>query len=1122
MRGGEVVSGVSLIDSSGALGFPADRPPLGAIKGDPFEIDILQHEVGIGKVPIALAAPRFRELLAQNPEWEALFEHFGDSSKHLTRLLVELYPDRFRAYGHLYRMTKALNLGEGPHHPRVILFPKPSAMPECASPRQEINIQDIITDFETEKHFTGFVHNRESMLARLRELIDSESNSVLRASYQQALDHFLDIIHLSIPAFREEYQPRPYQAEAILKGLHRGIEETSMADFDGPRSGKTLVALGRFEHLRRLGVAKKAVIIAPADVKGQWQERMNEYYIDLPKSVFIEGNAKEKQLALAALPDTAFTIASYDLLVSRKNRSGQAQETDEKVSRWVEELGSLGADCLIVDEGHYAKNVQLGTKRAEAILRLAKASGFKHLIWLTATPADRVKDMNIVAHLLDPETYPTVVSFSTMHQDNPRLGHNDLMTKVVRRTAKETLGLPDDEENIVPIQLTPTQQAVYEHIHQQEDSHQFRKLTNLRAALLQPGLVGSDTLPFDKQTAYALITGAYLRWRQQVARNPDLSFDSDFLVTNGYKELYLSALFNLNGGITEFIQELHSPLIAEAWHGETVPAKFVKIKELIEECIKKGEKVVVFSSIFAKGVTDDVGREHFQSLLQYLQQEFGEETILKIDGSNHTEARVVLPDGSRVSERELIRRQWKDDPTKRILLTTIGSSSLGIDLSIQDPTIPSVSVIFEGLPYSYSAYEQSVARVHWYGQTAPTRVYIVEAENALDEEIYQLLREKKQLIDMLLDAVPLTDEEIKFLEESPDKVSSILSRMIHSPRQNMAWMFQYMQGKPADVNRQFLAGKFTKSQTCEEYLAEWYDELYEHGYPKYVADVVKAVIEGLESRYGVAERLADLACGTLGVARALGRPVISLDINESMLREGKKKLVDQDIAIPDEWLVAGSITELPKDVFPDESIDIGVCSLALDCTAPGEEREQAVKEMRRSLKPGGHLILTLPEGVLTSEDFAQFRQELEAIGFQDNLGLSGYVRGHTGNATVFHTWLFVLQKIDSQEYSVDSQKLLFAFEKQQGGKKRSKERQLQKRARDRAQKMPTVERLIVCVPEARQTSNHWVEKGELHELVGNSLRRELMDLSEDELATYGFERDIYVRGGKQGIRLTRQ
>jgi demethylmenaquinone methyltransferase / 2-methoxy-6-polyprenyl-1,4-benzoquinol methylase len=126
-------------------------------------------------------------------------------------------------------------------------------------------------------------------------------------------------------------------------------------------------------------------------------------------------------------------------------------------------------------------------------------------------------------------------------------------------------------------------------------------------------------------------------------------------------------------------------------------------------------------------------------------------------------------------------------------------------------------------------------------------------------------------------------------------------------------------------------------------------------------DLMSAGLHRVWKRYTVTvanpqpgDKVLDIAGGTgdLGLAFAPkvapGGTVVHTDINESMLREGRDRLLDKGLSLP--TLVCDA-EQLP---FPDGHFDIVTVAFGLRNMT---HKELALKEMNRVLRPGGKLLV---------------------------------------------------------------------------------------------------------------------------------------------------------------------
>lgn len=128
-------------------------------------------------------------------------------------------------------------------------------------------------------------------------------------------------------------------------------------------------------------------------------------------------------------------------------------------------------------------------------------------------------------------------------------------------------------------------------------------------------------------------------------------------------------------------------------------------------------------------------------------------------------------------------------------------------------------------------------------------------------------------------------------------------------------------------------------------------------------------------------RVIDIACGTGVVSRLLAEKVgksgsvVGVDLNPNMI-EVAKRSVPSTVELHE-----GDVTALP---FPDGSFDMAFCQQGLQFFP---EKVAALKEVRRVLKPGGTLILTVWSAV-------------PALGAAVSEGLERYVGAEAARAAL--------------------------------------------------------------------------------------------------------------------------
>lgn len=177
-----------------------------------------------------------------------------------------------------------------------------------------------------------------------------------------------------------KYRAEPYQLAAI-----RFICERPAAGlFADPGAGKTAVTLAAFSVLRRAGLAKKALVIAPRLVcSNVWPQEIEKWkqFRGL-KTRFLHGPKKAELLAEPAADLTLINPEGVQWLIDELAKT-------RRFPPW---------DFLIIDESSKFKNGH--SKRFKALKRILKT--FDRRLLLTGTPAPNgLMDLWAQIYLLD-------------------------------------------------------------------------------------------------------------------------------------------------------------------------------------------------------------------------------------------------------------------------------------------------------------------------------------------------------------------------------------------------------------------------------------------------------------------------------------------------------------------------------------------------------------------------------------------------------------------------------------------------------------------------------------------------------------------------------------------------
>ncbi len=235
----------------------------------------------------------------------------------------------------------------------------------------------------------------------------------------------------------------PYQHQAV----EHFVKQTRLLLGDDMGLGKTAQATACAHVLWRSGQVKRGLLIVPASLKGQWLSEWQQF--SNTPIVLVDGAASERKQFYES-KQTGFLVANYEQILKDLTL----------IQDWAPEM-------VILDEGQRIKNWE--TKTSLYIKTLSP----KFRLVLTGTPLEnRLLELASILDWLDPGALAPKWRLTPWHSvyidgEAEVGGARNLDTLrvrlkncLMRRRRSEVLKqLPPRTDTIVPVELTPEQQA---------------------------------------------------------------------------------------------------------------------------------------------------------------------------------------------------------------------------------------------------------------------------------------------------------------------------------------------------------------------------------------------------------------------------------------------------------------------------------------------------------------------------------------------------------------------------------------------------------------------------------------------------------------------------------------
>ncbi|KAL3063901.1 hypothetical protein OYC64_000259 [Pagothenia borchgrevinki] len=490
------------------------------------------------------------------------------------------------------------------------------------------------------------------------------------------------------------------------------------------------------------------------------------------------------------------------------------EDRQQELLKGIEQaLARPGPDLVICDEGHRIKNCHASTSQA-----LKNIQTLRRVV-LTGYPLqNNLIEYWCMVDFVRPDFLGTRQEFSNMFerpilngqcvdstpQDDQLMRYrthvlHSLLEGFVQRRGHDILKdqLPSKEEHVILVRLSPLQRALYT-----EFMNRFREAGN------------SGWLSLNPLKAFAVCCKIWNHpdvlyealQKENLATDQDLDLDditttgpSQCPTASNQKSKPLESPNPIGGLSLNQLQERANQVITYEWAKEILydykpgilenSAKMVLLFHLIEESVRKGDKILVFSqSLFTLTVIEDfLAKRPVPPSPNTSSRDRPNQNWVR----NHNYYRL---DGSTAaSERERLINQFNDpaNTSAWVFLLSTRAGCLGVNL------IGANRVVVFDASWNPCHDAQAVCRIYRYGQRKQCHIYRLVCDFTLEKKIYDRQISKQGMSDRVVDdlnpVLTFTRREVEsllhFVEEEPDpsqvqlrpedSMESVLRKALH-------------------------------------------------------------------------------------------------------------------------------------------------------------------------------------------------------------------------------------------------------------------------------------------------------------------------------------------------------